>query len=162
MSLRGWLLSATAAAGIALGVVLVVSTRDDGDARPADELVAGQIYSTDRGDPIDLLYGPTKPGMGCMTFVSAGVFYTGGSNRSCFDLDEVDEGGTYQLVLARRAEDPAVLVGVLPPGAIGATVSGVGRKPARAETRGRWFLVLLEPADPDVLNLETLDVDFEY
>ena len=80
---------------------------------------------------------------------------------SCFDLDAVDEGGV-QARLAARAEDPAVLVGVLPAGATGVTVSGVGRKPGRAETRGRWFLVLLEPADPSVLNLETLDVDFEY
>ena len=161
MGPKGWLLSAAAAAAIALAVVLVVSTPDGDDARPADELVAGQIYSTDRGDPIDLLYAPIRPGMGCMTFLSAGIFY-GGSNVSCFDPDTVDEGGTYKLVLAARAEDPAVLVGVLPAGATGASVSGVGRKPGRAETRGRWFLVVLEPADPSVLNLETLDVDFEY
>jgi hypothetical protein len=155
------LLSAAAAAAIALAVILV-STRDSDEPRQADELVAGQIYSTDDGDPIDLLYAPSKPGTGCMTFVSAGVFYTGGSNVTCFDLEDIRIGGTYQLVLARRAEDPAVLVGVLPDGATGATVSGVGRKGARAEMRGRWFLALLEPADPSVLNLETLDVDFEY
>ena len=99
--------------------------------------------------------------MGCMTNVSPGIFY-GGTNKSCFGLEDVDEGGTYQLFLAASAEDPAVLVGVMPVGATGARVSGIGRKPARAETRGRWFLALLEPADPSVEALETLDVDFDY
>ena len=127
----------------------------------ASGLAYGQIYSTEEGDPIDLLYGPGEPGSDCMTALRGGIFY-GGSNVSCFDLEVVDEGGTYRLVLPRHAEDPAVLVGVMPAGATGATASGVGREPARAETRGRWFLASLEPSDPSVLDLETLDVDFDY
>jgi hypothetical protein len=158
---KGWLLSVAAAAAIALVVVLAVSMLDSDEGTPSSELVAGQIYSTERGDPIDLLYERDDEGTGCMRFVSAGIFY-GGSNVSCFDLERIDEGGTYKLVLARYAEDPAVVVGVMPAGATGATVTGVGRKAARAEPRGRWFLALLEPADPSVADLETLRVRFEY
>jgi hypothetical protein len=158
---KAWLLSLAAAAAIAVAVVLAVSMLDTDDPSPTDELAAGQIYSTDAGDPIDLFYEPGEPGMGCMTNVSSGIFY-GGTNTSCFGLEDVDDGGSYQLFLPASAEDPAVLVGVMPVGATGARVRGVGRKPARAETSGRWFLALLEPADPSVHELETLGVQFDY
>ena len=161
MGPKAWVLSLAAAAAIALAVVLVVSMTDGDEPGRATEVAVGHIYSTDAGDPIDVFFEPGESGSGCMTFLSGGIFY-GGSNVSCFDLEEVDEGGTYRLVLPRYAEDPAVLVGVMPTGATGATASGVGRKPARAEARGRWFLASLEPADPSVLDLETLDVDFDY
>ena len=161
MGPKGWLLSASASAAIALAVVLALSTLGTDEPRPGAGLVPGQIYSTAAGDPIDLIYERGDAGTGCMTFVSAGIFY-GGSNVSCFDVEEIDEGGTYKLVLARYAEDPAVLVGVMPVGATGAAVSGVGRKAARAESRGRWFLALLEPADPSEADLETLRVRFEH
>ena len=161
MGVTGWLLSLAAAGAIAVAVVLAVSVRDTDEPDQGAGLVPGQIYSTDAGDPIDLVYELGDPGMGCMANLSGGIAYTG-TSASCFGLVEVDEGGTYPLVRADDAEDPAVLVGVMPVGAPGATVSGIGRKAARAETRGRWFLALLEPADPSVANLETLDVDFDY
>ena len=161
MGPKAWVLSLAAAAAIALAVVLVVSLTGGDEPDRATEVAVGHIYSTDAGDPIDVFFEPGEQGSGCMTFLSAGIFY-GGSNMSCFDLEEVDEGGTYKLVLPRYAEDPAVLVGVMPVGATGATASGIGRKRARAETRGRWFLASLEPADPSVLDLDTLDVDFDY
>jgi hypothetical protein len=158
---KGWLLSLAAAAAIALSVALIVSTSGSDDPAPGTGLVAGQIYSTDRGDPIDLLYEPGEAGTGCATNLSGGLLYSG-TRTGCFGLKEVDEGGTYQLVLPSVVEEPAIVVGVMPVGATGARVRGVGRKPARAETRGRWFLALLEPADPSVQDLETLSVRFDY
>jgi hypothetical protein len=158
---RGWLLSVAAAGAIALAVVLVVSARDTGEPGPAAGLVPGQIYSTDAGDPIDLLYVLDEPGIGCMTNVSGGIYY-GGTSTSCFDLEAVEQGGTYQILFPASAEDPALVVGVMPFGARAATASGVGWATTRAKVRGRWFLASLEPATPDVSNLDDFRVRFEY
>jgi hypothetical protein len=140
-----------------LAVVLVAAVLVDSDS---DEIATGQIYSTDDGDPIDVFYGPDESGMGCVN-VSGFVYGGGGGRPSCFDPEELEEGGTYALVLPRSSEMPALVVGVMPAGAIGATVGGVGRKTARAETRGRWFLASLEPADPSPSDLADLHVEFD-
>ena len=161
MGPRGWFLSAVLATAIAVVVLLIVSLRANDETSRRNALVAGQISSTDAGDPIDLVYEPGEQGMGCIANVSGGIAYSG-TYTSCFGLVDVDAGGTYMLVLAISADDPAIVVGVMPAGATGAQVNGIGRKGARAETRGRWFLALLEPTDPSIGNLETLDVDFEY
>jgi hypothetical protein len=163
--LRGWLLSAAAAATIALAVALGVLALRDGDAAaPGSELVAGQIYSTDAGDPVDVVYEVDESGTGCMDLRlpdrTSGIPF--GGSPPCFSLEEVDEGGMYRVLLPASVEDPALVVGVLPSGATGATVNAVGWKTTRANVRGRWFLASLEPAPPDVLNLEPLRVQFEY
>jgi hypothetical protein len=165
MGPKGWLLSAAAGAAIALAVVLVVSTRDSDENSPVDELVAGQIYSTERGDPIDVVYGVDESGMGCiylrgLAFGIGGIPY--GAGPRCFDLEEVEQGGTYQVLLPASTKDPALVVGVMPAGATGAKASGVGWRTAHAEIRGRWFLASLEPAAPDASNLEDFRVRFEY
>jgi hypothetical protein len=165
MSPKGWLLSAAAAAAIALAVVLVVSTRDSDENVPGDELVAGPIYSTDRGDPINVVYGIDESGMGCiylrgLAFGVGGIPY--GAGPRCLDLEEVEQGGTYQVLLPVSTKDPALVVGVMPAGATSASASGVGWTAAQAEIRGRWFLASLEPAAPDESNLENFRVRFEY
>jgi hypothetical protein len=163
---KGWLLSVAAAAAIALAVALVVVTTRDGNvAAPGSELVAGQIYSTDAGDPVDVVYEVDESGTGCMNLRgipdgTSGIPF-GGSAR-CFTLKEVDEGGMYRVLLPASVEDPALVVGVMPRGATGATVNAVGWKTTQAHVRGRWFLASLEPAAPSVLNLEPLRVQFEY
>ncbi|MGH3127502.1 MAG: hypothetical protein ACRDPX_06260 [Gaiellaceae bacterium] len=165
MGLKGWLLSAAAAAAIALAVVFAVSTRDGDENPPADELVVGPIYSTDRGDPIDVDYGVDESGMGCiylrgLAFGVGGIPY--GAGPRCFDLEEVEQGGTYQVLLPASTKDPALVVGVMPAGATGAKASGVGWRSAQAEISGRWFLASLEPAAPDESNLDDFRVRFEY
>jgi hypothetical protein len=162
---KGWLLSAAAAAAIALAVVLVVSGRDSDATPAADKLVAGQIYSTDAGDPVDVVYEIDESGTGCMSLIglpdrTSGIPF--GGSPPCLSLEDVDEGGMYRVLLPASVEDPALVVGVMPHSATGATVSGVGRKTTRADIRGRWFLALLEPAAPHVLNLEPLRVEFDY
>jgi hypothetical protein len=162
---KGWLLSAGAAVSIALALVLAVSKVDTDEADPGTGLVAGQIYSTVRGDPLDVVYGIDESGMGCIYVRGlangvGGIPYGGGPR--CFDLEEVEQGGTYQVVLPASTKDPALVVGVMPAGATGAKASGVGWKTARAEVRGRWFLAFLLPAAPDVLNLGDFRVEFDY
>lgn len=143
-----------------LVVVLVAAVLVDSDS-DSDEIATGQIYSTDDGDPIDVFYGPDESGMGCMNVLGFVYSGGGGGRPSCFDPEELDEGGTYKLVLPPSAEMPALVVGVMPAGATGATVGGIGRKTARAETRGRWFLASLEPADPSPSDLADIHVEFD-
>jgi hypothetical protein len=130
----------------------------DGDS---SQIAAGQIYSTDDGDPIDVFYAPDESGMGCMSVGGRGGIIYGGSPVSCVDPEELEEGGTYKLVLPVSAEMPALVVGVMPAGATGATVSAVGWRTARAETRGQWFLASLEPADPSPWDLRDVHVEFD-
>ena len=125
-----------------------------------------QIYSTDDGDPIDVFYGLDESGMGCMSvsggFMSGGSIFYGGTKTTCVDPDELDKGGSYKLLIPASAEMPAVVVGVMPAGATGATVSAIGWKTARAETRGQWFLASLPPADPSPYDLADIRVEFDY
>jgi hypothetical protein len=165
VGLRGWLVSAAAAAAIAVAVALVVSLGGNDGTRPPIGLVAGQIYSTGSGDPLDVVYEIDESGMGCMrmrglTIRVGGILY--GAGPRCFDPEVVEHGGTYWVVLPASTEDPALVVGVMPSGATGATVSGVGWSSAWAEVRGRWFLASLAPAVPDESNLEDFRVRFKY
>ena len=149
-----------------LGAVLLVSALDERENKP----VARQIYSTDDGDPIDVVYAHDESGMGCIHFgrsidggrtVTVGGLLYGGGPVSCFDPDELVREGTYKLVIPASAELPAVVVGVMPAGATGATVRSVGWKTARAETRGRWFLASLDPVDPSPFDLADIGVTFD-
>ena len=132
---------------------------EDDDATSAGGLATGQIYSTDDGDPIDVSYALDASGMGCMSVIG-GLSY--GGYRSCFDPEELEEGGTYKLVIPASVDMPAIVVGVMPAGATGATVSALGWKTARAGTRGQWFLASLESADPNPYDLADIRVEFDY
>lgn len=150
-----------ACAAAVLAVATFVAATGSNEA-----IATGQIYSTDDGDPIDVFYRPDESGMGCMRlggFLYGGnVIFGDGRNVSCFDPEELDKGGSYKLVLPESVEMPALVIGVMPAGATGATVGGIGRKTARAETRGRWFLASLEPADPSPWDLADIRVEFDY
>jgi hypothetical protein len=165
MGPKGWLLGLAAAAAIALAVVLLVSTLGSDETEPALELEGGHIFSIDAGDPLDVVYEIDDSGMGCIRLRglpdrTSGIPY--GGSPLCMSLEEVDEGGMYRVLLPVSVEDPALVVGVMPRSATGATVSGVGWKTTRADVRGRWFLASLEPATPDIANLEPIRVRFEY
>lgn len=142
------------AAGLVLAVVLVASVLVDSDS---NEIASGLIFSTEAGDPIDLVYGPDESGLGCMRVEA----FTYGGNVSCFDPQKVEDEGSYLVAIPESAEMPAVVVGIMPASATGATVGGVGRKTARAETRGRWFLASLEPAAPSLFDLAPIRVEFD-
>lgn len=162
---KAWWLSLAAAMAIALAIVLFMSTRDADQLDPDDELVAGQIYSTDAGDPLGIVYETDDPGTGCVALSSfpndtSGIPY-GGTTR-CLTLEEIDQDGMYLVLLPESAEDPALVAGVMPSGATGATVSGIGWTTTRAALRGRWFLASLLPATPDIANLEPFRVRFDY
>ena len=135
----------------------------DDDATSAGGLAVGQIYSTDDGDPIDVFYEIDDSEMGCISMggrSGSGIVY--GGRASCFDPKELEEGGTYKLVIPASAEMPALVVGIMPAGATGAWVSAIGWRAARAETRGQWFLASLEPTDPSPWDLADIRVEFDY
>ncbi len=134
---------------------------DDDDATTTGRLAAGQIYSTDDGDPIDVFYEIDDSEMGCISMGGRGGIAYGG-RVSCFDPKELEEGGTYKLVIPASTKMPAVVVGVMPAGATGAWVGALGWKSARAETRGKWFLASLTPADPNPYDLADIRVEFDY
>lgn len=154
-----------AGACVVLAAALAVFVLSGDERRSAGGLAAGQIYSTDDGDPINVSYALDASGMGCIqlgrSVHGGGVFY-GGSPVSCFDPEELAEGGTYKLLIPPSAELPAVVIGVMPAGATGALVRAVGWETARAETRGQWFLASLEPADPSPWDLRDIRVEFDY
>ena len=166
MGPKGWLLAVTAAAAIAVAVVLAVSMRDTSEPKPETGLTPGTIYSTRRGDPLDVVYEIHESGMGCMHLRRAHGLHLGGVpygvGPRCFDIEEAEQGGTYWVLLPASTKDPALVVGVMPSGATAATASGVGWSTAWAEVRGRWFLASLAPALPDESNLEDFRVRFKY
>jgi len=150
-----------ASACVLLIAGLAMLMLDDDDATSAGGLAAGQIYSTDDGDPFDVYYEIDDSGTGCMSVGGrSGIVY--GGRVSCFDPKELEGGGTYKLVIPASTEMPAHVVGVMPAGATDATVSAVGWETARAETRGQWFLASLEPADPSPYDLADIRVEFDY
>ena len=148
-----------AGACVLLVAGLAMLMLDDDEGTSADGLVAGQIYSTDDGDPVDVSYALDESGRGCMSVIG-GISYGGYTN--CFDPDELEEGGTYKLIVPMSVDMPAVVVGVMPAGATRALVTALGWETARAETRGQWFLASLEPADPDPYDLADIRVEFDY
>lgn len=156
---------AVAGACVVLAAALAWFVLGGDERTSASGLAAGQVYSTDDGDPIDVVYTLDESGRGCIhlggSVHGGGVIY-GGSPVNCFDPKELAEGGTYKLVVPPSAELPALVVGVMPAGATGALVSAVGWETARAETQGQWFLASLEPADPSPWDLADIRVEFDY
>lgn len=164
MKAKGWLLTLASTAVIALAVALILSGLDGDPADPGNDLAAGQIYAIAAGDPLDVVYEADDAGTGCLVLgrlAEGGGIPYGGRTR-CFHKEEVDTDGALLVVLPASAEDPALVVGVVPAGATSATASGIGWKTTQAEVKGRSFLASLEPAPPDVTNLEPIRVKFEY
>ena len=93
---------------LAAGLVVMQAT-DDGGGGSA-EIAQGDVFSTDKGDPVDVVYGPDEQGRGCM---NVGAFFYG-SSISGFDLGTVDETGSYALVIPESGGKPPLVVGVMP------------------------------------------------
>ena len=87
-----------------------------------------------------------------------GFFY--GSSISCFAAKDADETGSYMLVIPESKRKAPLVVGVMPASASGATAT-VERATSRGETRGRWFLVPLEPGALGRNNANPVSVEFE-
>jgi hypothetical protein len=122
---------------LAIGLVAALVVDRGGGS---DELVPGTIFSTDEGDGIDVVYGPDDQGRRC---TNIGAFFYG-SAVGCFDLETVEETGSYEVVIPESKRKPPLVVGVMPASANAATVS-LRSTTVEAETRGRWFLASLEP-----------------
>ena len=138
---------------LAAGLVVMQAT-DEGGGSSA-EIAQGDVFSTDKGDPVDVVYGPDEQGRGCMNV--GGFFY--GSGIDCFDLETVDDTGSYVVAIPKPHGKPPLVVGVMPAGAGAATVS-VGSTTVPAETRGRWFLASLPPGILGPDNDASVDVAY--
>lgn len=134
MGSKAWWLFVVAFAIGLVATLLVIRERVPG------EIARGSVFSTDEGEPVDVVYGPAQQGRDCMT-VDA---FSYGSTISCFDVETVDESGSYVVVIPESTGKPPLVVGVMPAGTIDATVL-VGSASVHADTRGRWFLASLEP-----------------
>ncbi len=138
---------------LAAGLVVMRATDEEGGG--PSEIAQSDVFSTDKGDPVDVAYGPDEQGRGCMNV--GGFFYA--SNISCFDLEAVDDTGSYVVAIPESKAKPSLVVGVLPAGANAATVS-VQSAMVPAETRGRWFLASLPPGVLGPDNDASVDVAF--
>ena len=136
---------------------------DDDDATSAGGLAVGQIYSTDGGDPIDVFYEIDDSEMGCMSVGGSVAASSTAGEVSCFDPKEVEEGGTYKLVIPASAEMPALVVGIMPAGATGAIrscASGGGRRERRpADSGSSRRSSRPTPARADLADIR---VEFDY
>jgi hypothetical protein len=121
------------------------------------DVATGQVYSTDRGDPIDVFAGAgDRPDSIC---ANVGAFFYG-SGISCFDAAEARVTGSWTLEIPTTRRKPPIVVGVLPANADGATAR-VGADAVRATTRGRWFLATLPPGVLGSHNTRQVSVDFD-
>jgi hypothetical protein len=138
-----------ACAAAVLLAALFAATGDDHDpARTTPGIVPaeGLIFSSDDGDPVDVYFTQDSETMGCMNV--GGFFY--GSTISCFHPDGSE--GSYAVVIPTTSDKPPIVVGVMPGGAMEATVQA-GEARVRAETRGRWFLASLESGTKDLASV---------
>ena len=140
----------------ALAIVAIAASVAD-ERRDPVPIATGTIYSTADGDPIDVFAGPgDDPGTVCTNV--GGFFY--GSGGSCFEVEDADQTGSYVLVIPESRRKPPLVVGLMPAGASGATAH-VEQARTSAQTRGRWFLVSLEPSSLGSNNATPVSVDFE-
>jgi hypothetical protein len=114
----------------------------------AEGLASGQPYSVEDGDPVDVVLTDANDGGRCLT-VSGGGYKT---VASCFGVEFGEENGNQVLLSAD--DEPTLVVGFMPAAATRATVDV--EPPVRAETRGRWFLATLTPAQLASTNFELL------
>jgi hypothetical protein len=132
-------------------VVALLAATGDKHAEPVPVAV-GTIYSTEGGDPLDVVVGIDDAGI-CMNVGAFGY----GSSISCTDEQAASATGSYVVVLPDAGRGPTYVVGVLPATSIGATVAAGGEE-RRADTRGRWFLAEL----PEIDRGQALDVSVDY
>ena len=122
----------------------------------ASGLAYGQIYSTEEGDPIDVLADAgDEPDMVCMNV--GGFAY--GTSISCTDIEAARETGSWMLAIPESAAKPPIAVGIMPADATRA-VAVVGSQRVPGEARGRWFLAELEPGSLGPNNASPVDVEF--
>jgi hypothetical protein len=135
-----------------LAAALVMSGRSG-----ETQIATGQVYSTDRGDPIDVFAGPgDRPGSIC---ANTGAFFYG-SGVNCFEVDDARATGSWSLEIPTTRRKPPIVVGVMPSNAGGATVR-IGETEVRASSRGRWFLATLRPGALGLNNATPVSVDFD-
>jgi hypothetical protein len=136
---------------------LVLATRSGSDGTEGDEIALGHVYSTDAGDPVDVVAEPgDMPGTICANV--GGSFY--GSGSTCFARDGTEVTGSWVLAIPAGGRRPRLVVGVLPASASGATVT-VADERFEATSRGRWFIASLEPGVLGQSNAETVQVGFD-
>ena len=122
----------------------------------ASGLAYGQVYSTEEGDPIDVLADAgDEPDMVCMNV--GGLAY--GTSISCTDIEAARETGSWMLVIPKSEAKPPIAVGIMPADATRA-VAVVGSQRVASEARGRWFLTELEPGSLGPNNARSVDVEF--
>jgi hypothetical protein len=139
---------------IAAGLAKVVLGGDEKGR--ATELAYGQIYSTEDGDPIDVLADAgDEPHMVCMNV--GGFAY--GTSISCTDIEAAGKTGSWMLAIPESEAKPPIAVGIMPADATRA-VAVVGSQRVASEARGRWFLAELEPGSLGPNNARSVDVEF--
>ncbi len=122
----------------------------------ATELAYGQIYSTEDGDPIDVLADAgDEPDMVCMNV--GGFAYA--TSISCTDIEAAGETGSWMLAIPESESKPPIAVGIMPADATRA-VAVVGSQRVDCQARGRWFLAELEPGSLGPNNARSVDVEF--
>ena len=136
---------------VAAGVAAIAVIGGD---REEIALRTSMIFSSEDGDPIDVYFAREARTRGCM---NAGSFFYG-STVSCFELDRPT--GSYQVIPPSRSTKSPLVVGLMPPGATGASVDVRGETVA-ATTRGRWILASLAPGTLGPGNRTPVDVEFD-
>ena len=145
-----------AGAFILLGVGLATVVLESDQNGRASGLAYGQIYSTEEGDPIDVLAeAGDEPDMVCMNV--GGFAY--GTSISCTDIEAAGETGSWMLAIPESEDKPPITVGIMPADATRA-VAVVGSQRVASEARGRWFLAELEPGSLGPNNARSVDVEF--
>jgi hypothetical protein len=136
---------------------LVLATRSESAGTEGAEIALGQVYSTDAGDPVDVVADPgDMPGAICANV--GGFFY--GSGSTCFTEAGAEMTGSWVLVIPDAGRRPPLVVGVLPASASGATVTVDGER-FEATPRGRWFIASLDSGVLGPNDAEPVDVDFD-
>ena len=136
---------------------LVLATRSESDGTEGVEIALGHVYSTDAGDPVDVVAEPgDMPRTICANV--GGFFYSSGS--TCFTGDGADMTGSWVLVIPDGGRRPPLVVGVLPASASGAAVT-VADERFEATSRGRWFVASLETGALGQSNARPVHVDFD-
>jgi hypothetical protein len=141
-----------ACAAVVLAGGLVAAAASD-----KDEVTLGQVYSTDAGDPVDVL-AETGDRAGTLCMNVGGFGY--GTAVACSASEDLDATGSWELVPATSDGVAPLVLGVLPAGARTAVVRVDGTE-VRATTRGRWFLAELEPHALGPQNDAPVAVEFD-
>lgn len=141
-----------AIAAVVLGVSLVAVATSE-----TEDVALGQLYSTDVGDPLDVLAeAGDRPGSVCTNVGGFGY----GAAIACTATEDLDQTGSWELFPGTSAFVKPLVLGVLPADAERAVVR-IGGREVTARTRGRWFLAVLEPGSLGPDNASPVAVSFE-